>query len=151
MGGCILLRLLSCGHDIHDGSAQIPQWIKYYLGFKGRRGKKGKFGSDWERPLADPTEQLSLECTQEQQGQLQGAVHSAIHMRRLVISEKRYLGLVPMDTQPGDKICILFGGRVPFILRETSEQVEIDGIKMSYPARRLLCPRIDAGRGSEDG
>ena len=29
--------------------------------------------------------------------------------------------------QPGDKICILFGGRVPFILRETSEQVEIGG------------------------
>jgi hypothetical protein len=25
-----------------------------------------------------------------------------------------------MDTQLGDKICILFGGRVPFILREMS-------------------------------
>jgi len=33
-----------------------------------------------------------------------------------------------MDTQLGDKICILFGGRVPFILREMSVQVEIDRI-----------------------
>ena len=49
-------------------------------------------------------------------------------MRRLVISEKRYLGLVPMDTQPGDQICILCGGRVPFIPRETGEQMEIDGV-----------------------
>lgn len=120
--------LLSCGHDIHDGSTQIPQWIKYYLGFGGGRGEKGEFGSVQEGSSADLAQQLSLECTQEQQDQLRGAVHSAIHMRRLVISEKRYLGLVPMDTQPGDKICILFGGCVPFILRETSEQVGIDGI-----------------------
>jgi hypothetical protein len=127
-GDAFCYCLLSCGHDIHDGSTQIPPWIKYYLGFERGRGKKGEFGSDRDGSSADPMQQLSLECTQEQQGQLQGAVHSAIHMRRLVISEKRYLGLVPMDTQPGDKICILFGGRVPFILRETSEQVEIDGI-----------------------
>jgi hypothetical protein len=26
-----------------------------------------------------------------------------------------YIGLTPLDTQPGNKICISFGGRVPFI------------------------------------
>jgi hypothetical protein len=120
--------LLSCGHDIYDGSAQIPQWIKNHLGFEGRRGETGELGSVREGSSADPVQQLSLEYTQEQQDELRGAVHSATHMRRLVISEKRYLGLVPMDTQPGDQICIIFGGRVPFILRETGEQVEMDGI-----------------------
>ena len=120
--------LLSCGHDIYDASAHIPQWIKYHLGFERQRGAKGDFASVQEGSSADPMQPLSLECTQEQQDRLQGAVHSATHMRQLIISEKRYLGLVPMDIQPGDKICILFGGRVPFILRETFEQVEIDGI-----------------------
>jgi hypothetical protein len=32
-----------------------------------------------------------------------------------------YLGLVPDSTQTGDLVCVLFGGRMPFILRETKE------------------------------
>jgi hypothetical protein len=31
-----------------------------------------------------------------------------------------YLGRVPRGTEVGDKICILFGGCVPFALRESS-------------------------------
>ncbi len=37
--------------------------------------------------------------------------------RRLMSTEKGLLGLVPDTTRPGDKICILYGGRVPFVLR----------------------------------
>ena len=38
--------------------------------------------------------------------------------RRLVLSKRKYLGLVPELTEPGDKICILGGGSVPFVLRK---------------------------------
>jgi hypothetical protein len=41
--------------------------------------------------------------------------------RRFAISEKGYFGLVPEETQPGDRICILYGGQTPFILRRVKE------------------------------
>jgi hypothetical protein len=37
--------------------------------------------------------------------------------RRFFISEKGYIGLAPSNAAPGDKIAILFGGKVPYILR----------------------------------
>ncbi|KUJ11167.1 uncharacterized protein LY89DRAFT_238894 [Mollisia scopiformis] len=41
--------------------------------------------------------------------------------RRLMSSRKGLLGLVPDSTQSGDLVCILFGGRMPFILRPIEE------------------------------
>jgi hypothetical protein len=38
--------------------------------------------------------------------------------RRLILSKRKYLGLAPELTEPDDKICILSGGSVPFILRQ---------------------------------
>lgn len=39
--------------------------------------------------------------------------------RKLCITESGYFGLVPCHSQPGDKICLLQGGCLPFLLRET--------------------------------
>jgi hypothetical protein len=127
-GDAFCHALLSCGRDLYDYSAQIPQWIKYRLLAEGRREEQREIGSSHPGFPEDALKKLSLAGTQEQQRELEGAVHAATHMRRLVVSEKGYMGWAPLDTQPGDKICILFGGRVPFILREASERVEIDGI-----------------------
>jgi hypothetical protein len=41
-----------------------------------------------------------------------------VNMRRLLVSDNdRWLGLAPMDAQVGDKIVLLGGGKVPYILR----------------------------------
>ena len=37
--------------------------------------------------------------------------------RRFFISEKGYIGLAPSNAAPGDKIAVLFGGKVPYVLR----------------------------------
>ncbi|EEH38592.1 HET domain-containing protein [Paracoccidioides lutzii Pb01] len=37
--------------------------------------------------------------------------------RRFYVTEKGYLGIGPRMMSPGDEVCVLFGGRVPFILR----------------------------------
>jgi hypothetical protein len=34
------------------------------------------------------------------------------------ISENGYVGLVPEHTRPGDRICVIFGAIVPFVLRK---------------------------------
>jgi len=36
----------------------------------------------------------------------------------MIITEKGYIGLAPAKTEPGDRIAVLFGGRVPYILRQ---------------------------------
>lgn len=41
--------------------------------------------------------------------------------RNMCVTEKGYLGRVPMGSKVGDIICILFGGGVPFALRESGE------------------------------
>jgi hypothetical protein len=45
-------------------------------------------------------------------------VYKSVNMRRLLVSDNdRWLGLAPMDAQVGDKIVLLGGGKVPYILR----------------------------------
>jgi ankyrin repeat protein len=41
--------------------------------------------------------------------------------RRLFLASNGYIGLVPADTAVGDEICLLFGGDVPYVLRERDQ------------------------------
>lgn len=43
------------------------------------------------------------------------------HGRRLVVSDRGYYGLAPYPAAKGDIICIIFGTRSPFILRQVSD------------------------------
>ncbi|KAI4276199.1 MAG: hypothetical protein LQ337_002666 [Flavoplaca oasis] len=38
--------------------------------------------------------------------------------RKFCITKKRYMGWCPFETEPGDRICILFGGQTPYIVRK---------------------------------
>ena len=39
----------------------------------------------------------------------------------MCVTADGYLGRVPRGSEVGDKICILFGGSVPFVLRDTGD------------------------------
>ncbi|KAK2745175.1 hypothetical protein FQN55_006299 [Onygenales sp. PD_40] len=41
--------------------------------------------------------------------------------RRFYVTEGGYLGIGPQMMRPGDEVCVLFGGRVPFILRPITD------------------------------
>ncbi|KAI6081479.1 HET-domain-containing protein [Hypoxylon rubiginosum] len=41
--------------------------------------------------------------------------------RALFVTSKGYIGLAPWNAKAGDKICLLSGGKTPFLLRETKE------------------------------
>ena len=45
--------------------------------------------------------------------------------RRFFISEKGYIGLAPGMAEQGDRIAVLFRGRVPYILRENKQDSPI--------------------------
>ncbi|KAE9362593.1 HET-domain-containing protein [Stipitochalara longipes BDJ] len=46
------------------------------------------------------------------------SVFASTCCRRFIISEKGYMGLAPAMAEPGDRIAVLFGGKVPYILRQ---------------------------------
>ncbi|KAF5660278.1 heterokaryon incompatibility protein (het-6OR allele) [Fusarium heterosporum] len=41
--------------------------------------------------------------------------------RRFIVTETGYIGLGPPEVQPGDSICILLGGSVPYALRQNTD------------------------------
>jgi hypothetical protein len=44
-------------------------------------------------------------------------LHPATFRRRLIFTKTGYLGLAPENVQPGDRVVILMGGQLPFVLR----------------------------------
>lgn len=46
---------------------------------------------------------------------------------RFCVTQNGYMGNVPPSTLPGDKICVLYGARVPFVLREEGASYRIIG------------------------
>ena len=49
---------------------------------------------------------------------------SAGHDRRFFVSSQGYLGIGPSIMEPGDKLCVLFGGSTPYVIRPTSDPNE---------------------------
>ncbi|KAL8952257.1 MAG: hypothetical protein Q9222_001821 [Ikaeria aurantiellina] len=41
--------------------------------------------------------------------------------RKFCITRKKYMGWCPFYTQPGDRVCILFGGQTPYAVRKEGE------------------------------
>lgn len=52
--------------------------------------------------------------------------------RRFFITEKGYLGLGPGRTEVGDQVCVLFGGKMPFILRRVLNHFKLIGESYVY-------------------
>jgi hypothetical protein len=55
---------------------------------------------------------------------LETAIIVGAYGRKVFVSEAGVTGICPIDTEPGDEIWVLYGGRVPFILRPKGEEEE---------------------------
>ena len=70
-------------------------------------------------------------------------IHHAVSSRGLFLSKQSYMGLARYDVKKGDKICILHGGQIPFVLRQDGRYHSfkgecyvhglMDGEGMRYP------------------
>ncbi|EXK81565.1 hypothetical protein FOQG_13983 [Fusarium oxysporum f. sp. raphani 54005] len=45
-----------------------------------------------------------------------------MHTRRAFMTSTGFVGVGPLDMQPGDEVCILLGGKVPYLLRPQSDE-----------------------------
>ena len=58
--------------------------------------------------------------------------------RRLCVSAKGVIGLVPQDTQIGDSIVVFHGGNFPYIIRKCGEQYVLVGEACKFPSCFVL-------------
>jgi hypothetical protein len=58
---------------------------------------------------------------------LEGLLSHASHGRRFLMTENQMMGICPPETQIGDTVTILSGGKVPFILRKQGDYYNLIG------------------------
>ncbi|KAK5652162.1 hypothetical protein OQA88_10804 [Cercophora sp. LCS_1] len=66
-------------------------------------------------------------------------VRNATQGRKLCLSVRGYIGLVPETAKAGDRICLLYGAKTPFIIRERSSSQPFDQLPLRqlYPDTHL--------------
>lgn len=130
--------ILSYASDLYDRSQPVPSWLPAYVHRKAEVDFRKEFRHP---PVSMGCVQRLIKAVTDWHGErrpsaqyvpsheLDTRIAHAVYMRRLIVSEKGYIGVAPIESRVGDKICILFGGRLPLIIRETAEPVEIDGVQ----------------------
>jgi hypothetical protein len=80
----------------------------------------------WGSQCADDVENLQRFGTEEgEKGEDASSAEESfyafalmrMHTRRVFMTSTGFVGVGPLDMQPGDEVCILLGGKVPYLLR----------------------------------
>jgi hypothetical protein len=73
------------------------------------------------------------------------AARQAMLGRRLFETESMAVGLGPQETQAGDVVCVLYGARIPFVLRQVGDfntvvgECYVDSLMQGEAVRRFEC------------
>lgn len=70
--------------------------------------------------ISDDIERVAADLPQPMWYALSSAIASVVIDKALFVTKNGYIGLGHDGIQVGDKLCILYGGEVPFLLRATS-------------------------------
>ncbi|KAH8819774.1 heterokaryon incompatibility protein-domain-containing protein [Xylogone sp. PMI_703] len=111
----------------------VPGDMDLKLSYKALRSEIDKIKGSKEKSVSSNSAISSSVNTtnsghvENDSSQTQGASYIAalqdtLHGWRFVVTEKGYTGVVPNYTRVGDIIVVLKGGRVPFILRKSTER-----------------------------
>ncbi|KAH8595305.1 hypothetical protein B0O99DRAFT_622573 [Bisporella sp. PMI_857] len=116
--------------DFSDGTFHDMFWKR--IGVTESREDLGALG---DLSLGDPRfDYVNCESTSNFKGgaRVEQAVSYMRYNCKFFITQQGYIGRGPPSLQPGDQVCILFGGRVPFILRKDKEAEEFQLVGEAY-------------------
>jgi hypothetical protein len=85
--------------------------------FEAVRGNKRRLESTDEIPPSNVQDEKRLISALDKQRKLGGFQFN----RRLFATKRGYLGLAPPDTRKKDLVCVLLGGEVPYVLRQSDD------------------------------
>src|SRR5436190_4582481 len=69
---------------------------------------------------------------------LPGDSPTTTHLRQLISSRNGYIGLTSIGVEEGDWICILYGARVPFVLRAATAGADAEAGYENFPCYRIV-------------
>ena len=98
------------------------RWKHFFEVFRGREPMPVEFVSEHDGTMDEGEMKLRYLETYLR------VVVSRTAGRSFIITSQGYFGLAPLGARPGDVVCVMEGGAVPFVLRETprSELAEYD-------------------------
>ncbi|KAF4624391.1 hypothetical protein G7Y89_g13780 [Cudoniella acicularis] len=71
------------------------------------------------------TDDKLVEISRDSVNQLNASISTSTHPSRFFVTKQGCIGRGPLPIQKGDQVCILFGAKLPFILREISPDVYV--------------------------
>ncbi len=114
-------RTLTCSHDMRmePGPATHGIWMKSFVELVL---KEETANGDWVKANKDWVQERLLDFQQ---------IHAVIGLmnknRRFCSTTDGRIGLVPRSAAAGDVICVLYGGRVPYVLRPCKDEYTLIG------------------------
>ncbi|RFU33188.1 hypothetical protein B7463_g3139, partial [Scytalidium lignicola] len=88
-------------YEQREAGSEVGEWFSAYMHFLCSSG--------WSIPMSEPAINLAHKFFVN--------MFAKVERRSLCTTERGYLCLAPPDAEVGDSLCILLGGRVPYILR----------------------------------
>ena len=94
---------------------EIEEWFEFCSLFGAPQYSIGALGSRHRPNTRADSRQYDH---QERTSIYFNLVHDTMRGRRLIKTQGGHLGIGPEDIEAGDRVCILYGGRTPFVLRK---------------------------------
>jgi hypothetical protein len=94
-------------YEQREAGSEVGEWFSAYMDLI--KYNAALRNGEWIRPMSQPLMNLAHKFFIN--------MFARGERRSLCTTERGYLCLAPPDTQVGDSLCILLGGRVPYILR----------------------------------
>ncbi|KAI1818309.1 putative heterokaryon incompatibility protein [Poronia punctata] len=137
-----LWRTLMCDRTPENTWPADPVFFEHYQSWDRVCNAFVKFlGPDGDiTPLAELEKIGESEMTEKQKGFIMAVAESSVSSgrfanisgvytreRMFAVTERGYMGIVPPYSKVGDKVCIISGGQVPFLLRRVGDKWNLVG------------------------
>lgn len=118
-----------------DYHASEPRWDELFDVFLGRREMPPHNKGTHDNSTTPGGQRSEVEALLQYLLPLRIAICSRTAGKSFFITSEGYLGLGPLNSRPGDEVCVLEGGNRPFVLRS----VVVDNGEMAL--QRTVTPR----------
>ena len=83
-------------------------------------GAYGEAFESWWKLIEELPKPINWAHASKEAKDFASGVSNGTWCRRFFISNKGYIGVAPALAAPGDRVAVLFGGKVPYILRQNN-------------------------------
>lgn len=114
-------RAMACGVNLEERYTPAKEHIEGLQALLSRFGSLGGQANVYPHRLQSHHEQ------DNRSGMYESRFPKLSAGRKFCVAKQRYLAWAPVDTRPTDRICLLAGCAVPFVVRPVDQHYELVG------------------------